>query len=53
MNHLLILSAVISAGLAITAVITIPNPFNYIIALAICGPLSASLLGLKNKQRIQ
>ena len=43
----LVLIAVVSTSLIISSVILLPNPFSYITAIAICGPLSASLLGLK------
>ncbi len=43
----LILSAGIAITLSASAIVTVPSPFNYIIAIAICGPLSASILGLK------
>lgn len=43
----LVLSASIATTLMITSLLTLPAPFNYIIAIAIAGPLSASLLGLK------
>ena len=43
----LVLSAGIATTLIISSILALPNPFNYIIAIAICGPLSASLLGLR------
>lgn len=43
----LVLSAGIATTLIISSILTLPNPFNYIIAIAICGPLSASMLGLR------
>ena len=43
----LILSLGVTTTLLITSLFALPNPINYIIAIAIAGPLSASLLGLK------
>lgn len=43
----LVLSAGIATTLIISSIFALPNPFNYIVAIAICGPLSASLLGLR------
>ena len=43
----LVLSAGIASALIATSMLTMPEPFNYIIAIAICGPLSASIMGLK------
>ncbi len=43
----LVLSAGIATTLIISSILALPNPFNYIVAIAICGPLSASLLGLR------
>ena len=43
----LVIVAGISITLIISSVLLVPDPFNYIIAIAICGPLSASMLGLK------
>lgn len=43
----LVLSAGIAATLIASSILILPNPVNYIIAIAICGPLSASILGLR------
>ena len=43
----LVLSAGIAATLITSSLVALPSPFSYIIAIAIAGPLSASLLGLR------
>ena len=45
----LVLSAGVAATMMATSLAMLPNPYNYIIAIAIAGPLSASLFGLKRK----
>lgn len=45
----LVLSACTAIILIVASLIFVPTPFNYIMALAICGPLSACILGLKPK----
>ena len=45
----LILSAGVAFTLMIASLLAMPDPFNYIIAIAVAGPLSACLLGLKHQ----
>ena len=47
----LILSMVAAISLMIPAFILMPEPYNYIVCLAIAGPLSACIIGLKNWKR--
>jgi len=41
------LSIGITSGMILTALIGLPEPFNYILSLALAGPLTASILGFR------
>ena len=43
----LFLSAGITSSLIITSLMALPPPFNYIASIALAGPLSASIMGLR------
>ena len=47
----LILAMVVAISLMIPAFIYMPEPYNYYVCLAIAGPLSAAIMGLKNWKR--
>ena len=52
MNRKLVASAAASAALISLAMYFVPPPVNYITSLAICGPLSAAVLGLLHERRL-
>ena len=51
MNRKLVSVAVAAPVLIAASMIMVPPPFNYVMSLAICGPLSAAVLGLLHERR--
>ena len=43
----LVMVIVLAVSLMIPAFIFMPEPYNYIVCIAIAGPLSAAVMGLK------